>query len=213
MPIFTVPTRPTAFQTLVMAAHEKLDQILAAERRDAPELFFGNPFQEEKHKLPRVGWNHLGGHFVATDFSPFPTVTPAPATPSLPAPVPAPQLGTRRAVVQCVIFHRTAEEAEHVLDRLWMSCRRGPADLQRFLWLEARYDFPTESQNPRHNQGDSIVVLQIPIDLPVLADYDGEFIWVEIVADKLRGGISDDVTDPLAPVDRAVEEFTLPTLP
>jgi hypothetical protein len=212
VPIFTVPDRPTAFQTLVMAAHSKLDEILAAEGRDAPELFFGNPFQTASDRLPRVGWNHLGGHFVATDFSPFPALTPTPATGATP-PVPVPQLGTRRMVASCTIFHRNPEQAEHLLDRLWMACRRGAADLQRFLWMDANYTFQSESQGPRHNQGDSLLTLTIPIDLPVLAEYDNEFTWVQVTADKLRGGLTADVTDATAHVDRAVEEFTDPALP
>lgn len=201
MPIYTPPDNPTAFQTLVMSLHAVLDDVLAKEGRAAPELFFGNPFQTQFDAIPRVGWQHIGGHFVVGEN--FPTTPAAPVTvpPTPPLKVPQPNpiklVGTRRMMALCGIWHYSAEQAEHVLDRLWLSARRGDKDLQRFQWLLGKYDFPTESQGPRINNGESILAVTLPIDLPVPAEYDGERPLVTVLGSDLNAGITTDLNaDP-----------------
>lgn len=194
MPIFTVPDNPTAFQTLVMALHVVLDDVLGKEGREAPELFFGNPFQGQADRIPRVGWQHLGGKFgpgtdvQTTYYDPNITQTQPPTIAST---TPVKQVGVRRMIAQCAIFHRSPEQTEHVLDRMWLSAKRGSSDMMRFQWLLAQYEFPTESQGPRLANGESVLVLTIPIDLPVPAEYDGETAIAQLADTQLRAGLED----------------------
>lgn len=200
MPIFEVPERPTAFQTLVMGLHAVLDTVLNAEKRDAPTLFFGNPFQGAEKKMPLVGWQHVGGHFVVGESlptSPVDTTTPQPPALQQSNPNPVVEIGARRAMAAVTIYHWSPEQAEHVLDRMWLACKRGAADLQRFRWLLGRYEFPTESQGPRLINGASIIQVALPVDLPVPRDYDGEHPLVQVLGADLRAGQTDALTtDP-----------------
>jgi hypothetical protein len=186
-----MPARPTPLQNLILSLHAKLDEVLTAEGRAAPELVFGALQHDEFTQTPRVGWQHIGGHFVVGENVPTGTDTPI-ADPPIQQVASTTEkiVGVRRAVTQVVIWHVSAEHAEHVLDRMWLVCKRDNPDGARFRWLIAKYDFPTESVGEFLKNGASVIVVALPVDLPVPLEYDGEHPLVTVQGADLRAGIT-----------------------
>lgn len=182
-----LPSRPTPLQTLVLAIHAKLDVILAAEGRKAPELIFGSVQHDEHANPPRVGWQHVGGHWVQDQ-------TAAPSLGTDASPIPVKRLGVRRALAQVTLWHVTAEHNEHMLDRLAMACDRTSPEGKPFQWAIAKYEFPTESVGELLKNGASAIVVYLPVDLPVPAEYDGESVLTTLDDTQLRAG-QEDVLD------------------
>lgn len=200
------PSRPTAFQQRVMAIHATLDAILTAEGRDPPELVFGQLQQGKFDRPPRIGWQEYAGHFVdGPDVRLSLTADEIPLN----------RLGVDRTLAQASLWHVSPEQAKHMLRRLWMACDRTTPQGSAFLWLdhETRYVFTSESVGEWLKNGCSLLVLNIAVDVPVERDYDGEFTYRQVTAEKLRGGINLNISDPNEPTERAVEEFTEPVLP
>lgn len=190
-----VPERPTPFQALVMAIHAKLDQVLAAEGRAAPELVFGKLSQGKYDNPPRVAWMQIGGHFVqATDAL-------ATTAEDVASPIPIKPLGCRRAIASVAMWHVTPEHLEHMLDRLWLACDRTTPEGNPFRWLIAKYDFPTERVDEYLKNGASVIVVTLPVDLPVPSEYDGENVLTTLNDTQLRAGVEDviDTTTPGQP--------------
>jgi hypothetical protein len=147
------------FRILATEVNTKLTAILTAEGRAIPEYVFASrkPFNMNEACV-RVAWAHIGGKFV------FETV---PLNEGEATPI-TPPLGTRVAVAQVFIWHSSDEEAEHVLDRLWMATREVPSG-RAFRWTEAVYEYPSEKIGEDLKSGVSVIRLTLPCDMPVSA--------------------------------------------
>jgi hypothetical protein len=192
------------FKTLATEVNTKLAEILTAEGRTVPEFSYAARKQfTEQERAVRVAWAHAGGRFV------FETQNNPSAEPG--APPPPPPIGARVARAIIRIWHSTDEEAEHVLDRIWMATQRVDSQTN-FRWAEASYEYPTESGGEDQKNGVSVIRLELPIDMPVPSEYDGETEQVEIARLAFRVGIEnpagEDPEDSEYDVIRAPEDWT-----
>lgn len=174
--------RPTRFQTLVIAACAKLDEILEAEERDQPAVAFGKKLWPDGARPPRLQWVHEGGSFTLSANALDPPIEEAPV----------PSLGFRVARAQCVIWHVSPEHAEHMLERLWLATTRIPGG-EAFRWQLAVYDYPTELQGPWLKNGHDVLVVRLPIELAVAGSFDGEIETIEVTDTQLRTGIENPI--------------------
>lgn len=196
------------FKTLAIEVNAKLAEILAAEGRAVPEFTYAAKKQfGEQDRAVRVAWAHARGRFVFEVRNN--STGPAPDAPiQPPAPVP---IGARVAVAVIRIWHSTDEEAEHVLDRLWMATKRVDSQAN-FRWSEASYEYPSESGGEDQKNGVSVIRLELPIDMPVPSEYDGETERLEVARLAFRVGIrnpaDEDPEDSEYDVIRAPEDWT-----
>ena len=177
MPLETEVSRPTRFQALVIAACAKLDEILEAEGRALPTVAFGKVNWTEGMRAPRIHWIHEGGSFTLEA-----------NVPGTPEDAPVPALGFRVTRTQVALWHVSPEHVEHMLERLWMATDRAEGG-DAFRWQTATYDYPTEVQGPWLQNGHSVIVLRLPIELDVAGSFDGEIETVEVASTAIRTGI------------------------
>jgi hypothetical protein len=190
VPLETAIQRPTRFQTLAIAACAKLDEILAAEGRDVPTVAFGKVEWKEGMRAPRLHWMQPGGTF---------TLLSNVANAGEPEGVHS-RLGFRVARSRVALWHVSPEHVEHMLDRLWMATDRSTGG-EAFRWQTASYDYPTETEGPWLQNGHSVIVLSLPVELAVAGEYDGETTLVTVTGSQFRAGIENPVGEDPNDVD------------
>ncbi len=165
----------------MIAACETLDEILEAEGRVAPSVVFGKLTWTEQARAPRIAWEHHGGSFTSQA-----NVPSAPADED--GNVPTPSLGYRVARTRVALWHISPEHLEHMLERLWLATSRTTGG-EAFRWQTAVYEYPTETEGPWLQNGHSVIVLSLPVEIPVAGEFDGETTPVEITSTEIRTGI------------------------
>jgi len=197
VPLETEVTRPTRFQTLVIAACAELDEILEAEGRDLPTVAFGKIDWKEGMRAPRLHWMQPGGSFTLSsnvaDTGDGELVRSS--------------IGFRVARSRVAIWHVSAEHVEHLLDRLWMATNRSQGG-EAFRWQTATYDYPTETEGPWLQNGHSVIVLSLPVELAVAGEYDGERVLVEVQDSEFRAGIRNPPDEAEATTAWEVDRWT-----
>jgi hypothetical protein len=201
MPLETAIARPTRFQTLVIAASAKLDEILEAEERAAPTTAFGKIAWDESMRAPRICWMHVGGSFTLEPEAP-------PVAPDEDE-APVPPLGFRVARTQVALWHITPEHVEHMLDRLWLATKSS-AGGEAFRWQRATYDYPSEQQGEAVQSGLSVIVLNLPTELAVAGSFDGEIEAYTITDTQIRSGIESPVDEPIGDTAYEVNDWVTP---
>lgn len=191
----------SAWRLLVREVHAELVTILGLEGKAAPELVFGRkPWTDLDNAAPRCVWIQAGGRFTQT-------INPN-AQPAEEGDPPPPLLGSRLAMSEVRIWHTSDEAVERVLDRLWMACDHVAAE--RFLWTDASYGYPSEEVGARLKNGISVIVLALPTLVPVLAEYEGEILTVEVASTEIRTGIESPVDEVEADTAYEVNEWVAP---
>jgi hypothetical protein len=186
------------WRLLVRDVHEQLDEILTAESRAVPELEFGRIGFNEDQKAPKVVWTQIGGRFTTSDHVITDQSDP-----------PVPVLGVRLAMSQIRIWHTNEEQAEHLLDRLWMATDRVAAE--RFRWAEAAsYEYPSQIAGKSLQSGLSVIVLNLPVWVNVAREFDGEVETVVLVDTVIRTGIESPVGELEADTAYEVNQWVEP---
>lgn len=191
----------SAWRLLVRSVHAELTTILEAEGKTAPELVFERKaWTDLEDSAPRCVWIQAGGKFSLTE---NPNIPPAAA-----GDPPVPLLGVRLAFSEVRIWHKFDEACERVLDRLWMATDRVAAD--RFLWTDASYGYPTEEVGARIKNGCSVIVLTLPTLVPVLREYEGEVLTVEVADTQARTGFENPIGEPEATTAFEENQWVVP---
>ncbi len=187
----------SAWKTLVSGLLAQLALILEGEERAVPAIVYGRGkwSDDERNRVPRMRWTQPGGRFTKN----VPLVTQDPEVPSTP-------LGARIAMSQMVLWHATDEQAEHVLERLWLASQRMP-EPARFSWEQAQYEYPTEEAGEQLQSGQSIITLMLPILVPVSSIADNEGDLVEVEGSQCRSGIESPEGEDLEDTDYEIDRI------